>query len=383
MFKRKIYDIVIVGAGPAGCTAALALQNSGLNVLLLEKSVFPRDKVCGDAVSWIARKVLGEINPQYAEELHAFSKKTVISQARVYSPKNDSFDFTFNKNGYCIKRIDFDNFLFEKACTIPSLEIHQNSAIQNLIHGDDFVEITFDSGDVIQAKIVLGCDGANSIVNRKLGSNLLDRKHHSGAVTQYIKNIEGLEHNRLEVYFVKNFLPGYFWIFPVSATEANVGFGMLSETVSKLNIDLKKSFHQIIYETEEISGRFKNAEVTSKVKGFGLPLGSKKRVISGHRFMLCGDAAALIDPFSGEGIEHAMRSGKYAAEMAISCFKENDFSANKLKAYDEIVYKKVWKTFREHYLMQRVLGKREWLVNLIIQFTNIPFVKRQIPKLFY
>jgi flavin-dependent dehydrogenase len=99
--------------------------------------------------------------------------------------------------------------------------------------------------------------------------------------------------------------------------------------------------------------------------------------------MLCGDAAALIDPFSGEGIEHAMRSGKFAAEMAVNCFKENDFSAGRLKAYDDIVYKKVWKTFKEHHILQKILGKREWLVNALISFGNISLVKKFITKIFY
>jgi hypothetical protein len=383
MFPNETYDIVIVGAGPAGCTAALTLKDSGLNVLMLEKAIFPRDKACGDSVSWIVKKVLNEINPDFAEELNILEPKTYINKARLYSPKNDNIDVSFSKIGYCIKRIDLDNWLFETACKNSLLSVRQNVSVKNVEYIDLGVKLTTSNGETIYSKLIIGCDGANSIINRKLTNNKLERKHHSGAVSQYIKNVKDLDSSRLEVYFVKGFSPGYFWIFPLSATEANVGFGMLSETISVQNIDLKKCFYQIISSSPGIKERFENAEINGEIRGFGLPLGSKKRKISGNNFMLCGDAASLIDPFTGEGIERAMQSGKMAAELAIKCFNENNFSDNFLKQYDEIVYKKVWKTFKEHYWLQQILGGREWLVNLFIKFANIPFIKKQIPKMFY
>ena len=141
--------------------------------------------------------------------------------------------------------------------------------------------------------------------------------------------------------------------------------------------------HQIIREIPEVSERFKDAEALEDVKGFGLPLGSKKYSISGHRFMLCGDAASLIDPFSGEGIETAMESGKFAAEHIIQSFANDAFSATDLKAYDQRVHKKMWGRFKDHYLLQRLLGDRVWLINILIKIGNIPFIQKRIPKMFY
>jgi len=141
--------------------------------------------------------------------------------------------------------------------------------------------------------------------------------------------------------------------------------------------------HDIINKIPEVHSRFKDAKALEDVKGFGLPLGSKKYAISGNRYMLCGDAASLIDPFSGEGIETAMESGKFAAEQILKSMAQNDFSANTLKAYDERVYKKMWGNFKNHYYLQRLLGDRVGLINTLIKIGNIPWVNKQITKLFY
>jgi flavin-dependent dehydrogenase len=158
---------------------------------------------------------------------------------------------------------------------------------------------------------------------------------------------------------------------------------MLSDTIAKNKIDLKKSLNRIIHQIPEVARRFKNAHPMEDIKGFGLPLGSKKYNISGNGYMLCGDAAALIDPFSGEGIETAMESGKFAAEQVIRCFEHNNFSASFVKQYDERVYAKMWPNFKNHYLLQKLLGNKKWLINSLIRIGNIPFVNKRIPSLFY
>lgn len=378
------FDIIITGAGPAGATCALALKNSGLNIALIDKETFPRDKICGDAVSSIAKRILRQIDPTLETDLLDFAPKTNITQAKLYSPTFESLEIGFSKVGHCIRRIDFDNWLFNKATAANQhLTLLMGKAIKEVQQQTDGIEVKLDNGSKLKTKLLIACDGAHSVAAKKLGNIKIDRKHYSGAVRQYYRNIKGLEGNALEVYFLKGYLPGYFWIFPLSNNEANVGFGMLSETIAKQKIDLKKSLNDIITQIPEVAERFKDAIPLEDIKGFGLPLGSKKYAISGERFMLCGDAAALIDPFSGEGIETAMESGKFAAERALACFAEQQFSATFMKAYDERVYKKMWGNFKNHYLLQRLLSDRIWLIKSLISFGNIPFVKKRIPKLFY
>ncbi len=105
------------------------------------------------------------------------------------------------------------------------------------------------------------------------------------------------------------------------------------------------------------------------IKGYGLPLGSKKRNISGERFLLTGDAAALIDPFSGEGIANAIRSGRVAADHTIQCFEQNDFSAAFNKAYDKEIYRRMWNEFKISKTLQRIINYPR-LFNFVIKRVN-------------
>lgn len=377
------FDVIILGAGPAGSTCTIALKGSGLKVALLEKETFPRDKICGDAVSSVTKRVLRQIDPSLETRLLDFPPKTFISKAKLYSTRFQSIEIAFSKIGHCIRRIDFDNWLFEEAKKNTDAHIFEQVKVKDVQVDAHTATVTTDDGKIFTAPVVVGCDGAHSIAAKKLAGFKVDKKHYSGAVRQYYSNVKGLEGNALEVYFLDGYLPGYFWIFPHDNNQANVGFGMLSDTISRKKIDLKQSLHRIIHEIPEVYERFKDAVPLEDIKGFGLPLGSKKYAISGDRFMLCGDAASLIDPFSGEGIETAMESGKFAAEQILKSFPAGDFSARTLKAYDQRVYKKMWGNFRSHYYMQKLLSDRVWLINSLISFGNIPWVNKRIPKVFY
>lgn len=358
------FDVVICGAGPAGSTAALALGRSGLKVAMLDKDVFPRDKICGDAIAPYVPKVLATIDPAYRDALEKFEHKEMVNICRIVAPNEKVLDLEFEATGFISARMGFDNFLFELAAALPNITVFQNTAVKNATVNEEAVLIETDTELSIEAKLVIGCDGAHSIINKRLTDGKIDLKHYSGAVRGYYKNVTGIPENTFELHFLKNIIPGYFWIFPLENNVANVGLGMLSNRISRDKINLKKEMLEVIQNNPYLKDRFTGAEMIGEIKGFGLPLGSRKVQLSGNRFMLCGDAASLIDPATGEGIGQAMVSGRYAGWHAIKCFEQNDFSASFMKAYDKMVYDKLWKGNRNRYYLQKLIDHFPGSLNL-------------------
>jgi len=241
------YDIILIGAGPAGTACALALENSGLRVALLDQSKFPRDKVCGDAIPGKALKVLKRINPYFVEQFKEFSPKAKIHSTRIALPNGRSIKHQWVFGGYNSKRLNFDAFHFGLVQSSAKTELLLGKKIKKIGERDDFVYLQTEH-ETYRSKLVVGCDGANSIVAKKLAGFTLNRKHNLGAVRRYYKNIENSTEGENEVFFSKKYMPGYFWIFPVGEDIYNVGFGMLSATISKRKINLTKALDEVIEE---------------------------------------------------------------------------------------------------------------------------------------
>jgi flavin-dependent dehydrogenase len=187
---------------------------------------------------------------------------------------------------------------------------------------------------------------------------------------QYWEGVTGFdEGDPIELHFYKNTLPGYFWIFPMANNKANVGIGIKSDVISKKKINIKLIMDDLIKNHPLVAPRFKNAKPLEEPKGFGLPLGSKRIRISGNRFILLGDAASLIDPFTGEGIGNAMVSGRIAAEHIEKCLTENNFGYIFNQQYDNAIYKKLGGELQTSYRLQKMLNK-PWLFNWIVNKSN-------------
>jgi flavin-dependent dehydrogenase len=199
-------------------------------------------------------------------------------------------------------------------------------------------------------------NGAQSTFARQIGGHQLEADHHCAGLRAYYRGVKDLSpHNFIELHFDKALLPGYFWIFPLPNGEANVGLGMLTAAVAKKKVNLRALFQELIAQHPNLKDRFAEAEMIGPVRGFGLPLGSKQRSISGAGYLLLGDAASLIDPVTGEGISHAMLSGRQAASTAMRALAAQDFSAAFLSKYDADIYLHLGKQLQLSHLMQRML----------------------------
>ncbi len=368
------FDVVIVGAGPAGCSAAIRLADSGLKIALLDKASFPRDKTCGDALSVDVVNQLAMLSEDLAKDFEKLAEKMPSYGVQIFSPNHKHVDIPFIHNGkkscgFICERMNFDNFLFKHVKQYSNISIYEDCTVTSVENNSSNVLIKTNKEN-FSAEIIIACDGAHSIVAKNLSDINVEKKHYSAGLRVYYEGVKSFhEENFIELHFFKDILPGYLWIFPLPDNKANVGIGMLSSAVSKKKVNLKTTLQDLIKTHPNLIERFKDARPLETIKGYGLPLGSKKRNISGERFLLTGDAAALIDPFSGEGIANAIRSGRVAAEHVMNCFKENNFSAAYNKAYDKEIYHRMWNEFKVSTTLQKITNYPR-LFNFVINRIN-------------
>ena len=392
-------DICIIGAGPGGAMTALRLAQLGIPSLLVDKAVFPRDKICGDALSGKVVEVFRKLDPGLVDRLAAHPEQVGSWGVNFVAPNTRALRVPFKKEfskeeqapGFISKRVDFDNFLIEECRRHSLISIVEGVALNKferkdkewLIHGKvgkdtrGFENASAQSGTsgaskaapkdlTIQARLIIAADGAHSRFAKEYGGIKMEPKHYCAGIRAYYKGITGMdEDNFIELHFLKDLLPGYFWIFPLPGGYANVGVGMRSDVVSKEKVNLKQRMAEVIEQYPQLQERFANAEMVDSMKGFGLPLGSKKRPISGDGFMLIGDAASLIDPFTGEGIGNALYSGYFAAAHAQQALETGDLSADAFKAYDKQVYDRLWDELKLSRRMQQLV-KYPWLFNFVV-----------------
>lgn len=170
----------------------------------------------------------------------------------------------------------------------------------------------------------------------------------------------------IEIHFTKTVLPGYLWIFPYEDGTANVGVGMLTKDIKKHKINLKELMEREIHENPIFKERFANAKLITEIKGWNLPLGSKiRKHVAGDGWVLLGDAASLIDPFSGEGMGNAMTSAKIAFRTISRALRLGAYSEKILHEYEEELKRELKDEMAMSYNLQR-LGKHQFMLNFVI-----------------
>jgi len=372
-------EVLIIGAGPGGAATALFLAKYGIQSVLVDRASFPRDKICGDALSGKVVEVLKKLDPAMVDELRQRQNEFLGSFGVTFiAPNGQALRVPFKKEinensaapGFISKRIDFDNWLIDHVRKHPQITLLENTELRQFERIAFGYRATSKSGEVFEAKLIIASDGASSTFAKEQAGLKTEPAHNCFGLRAYYKNVSGLDHqNFIELHFLKDFLPGYFWIFPLPNGYANIGVGMRADVVSDKKINLKKEFEKLIATHPAIAPRFAQAEQVGEVKLHGLPLGSKKRALSGDHYMLIGDAAMLIDPFTGEGIGNAMMSGMLAAQQAKRSIESGDFSGAGLKAYDKATYDRLWSELLLSYRMQQLVNYPS-LFNFVVRKAN-------------
>jgi len=431
---------VIVGAGPGGVACALRFAQLGQPVLLLERDTFPRDKVCGDALSGKVLEVFRKLSPDLQPELNASAHQVPCWGIEFYAPNRRRLSVPFKlqynaladmPTGHISRRWHFDNLLFERARREPLIEIRQHTALRDLqplpngrwaltlqetgnrkqetptrqahsaqqetenrkqetptrqahsAGGDDAEWTAAPASYTLHTPLVIGADGAQSVVAKRAAGFTVEPQHYCAGLRVYYQGITGLHpENFIELHFLKTVLPGYVWIFPLPDGAANVGLGMRSDHISARKVNIKKLLTDVLHNDPVLAPRFANAHPEGPIQGFGLPLGSKRRPMSGPGWMLIGDAASLIDPFTGEGISNAMYSGYLAAEHAHAALLAGGPTALRLAPYDDAVWHRLGPELRLSRQLQQLV-QRPWLFNYIVnRARRSPTLRRTITCMF-
>ncbi len=344
-------DVCIVGAGPAGTLTALFLARKGISCILADKSHFPRDKICGDGLSGWVVSVLAELDPDLLLKLNRQPFLLHSHGMRISSPKGRLLELPFLDTnpvspeippGYLCKRVELDNFLVGEARQRSSVTVLEGTEVTGFRPGTREAVLTTAQGDEIRASLVVFASGANSGFMKDPGGIVKGKRHTMTGIKAYYKGITGMhEKNYVELHFLKDLLPGYFWVFPLPGGEANVGVGLDQETIARKKLNLRTLMEEAILREPHLRDRFKTAERISKVQAYPLPLYDRRRTISGERFMLAGDTAGLIDPVTGEGMGHAALCGMFAARQAERALQAGDYSAGFMAQYDRELYAKI------------------------------------------
>lgn len=286
------FDVVVVGAGPAGSAAAIAARLAGARVLLLDRAEFPRDKACGDGIAAEAIDVLDRLGVEGVTEGYP-----AVDRLRLVAPGGPEVSRELPRVAYTIPRRVFDARLVDAA--VAAGAVLKRHTVRRIVDPGDGVQIDGQ----FQADVVIGADGAGSVVRRALGCPVNPPGHLAVALRGYVPTTNMSEQI---IVTTRRRWPAYAWEFPIGDGTANVGYGEVLR-----GVPLTRA-----YLLERLKALLPGAEPES-LRGHHLPLSTWRPPPAQGRVLLAGDALSLINPFTGEGIFYAVLSGSLAGVAAV------------------------------------------------------------------
>jgi geranylgeranyl reductase family protein len=291
---NKKYDAIVVGGGPAGGTAAYFLGQAGRRMLVLEKETLPRYKACGGGIS-------AHILEQFPFSFEAVIESKVKAISYALGAETTTVPLP-DQSVRMVMRNEFDAYLLKHA----QAEIRQGVSVRAVEEKEDAVIVETAEGERIEGNYLIAADGANSVIAHSVG---LRRKKVIAAaieVEAVVPTEVFARYADQPLFIFGEVATGYLWIFPKS-DHLSIGIGALHPKPGELQTTL-----------ERVMARYGISIKGQPQKGHPIPIYNRREPISTHRTLLVGDAAGLVDPFTGEGIRFAIKSGRLAAEAILS-----------------------------------------------------------------
>lgn len=399
----QAFDICIVGAGPAGSTAAHLLARQGLSVALVDRARFPRDKTCGDGITPRGARVLKRIGALDLVSREGYACRGV--DVRGHGVDGDAVEFTMRfdrgrrrgnvsdsgsdsfgepRDLIVLPRFALDALLLQHAlragptlfdaCKVVAIETH-----------DTHARVLTDSDLSIDAAMVVLATGAESQLLRACG--LLDKKPPlEHAARAYFENVEGLS-DRVVLFFDGVDLPGYGWIFPTSPTTANIGCGVFAqdrvETRPRPMLQSKR-LEQLLATHPMLVRMLANATRIGPMRAYPLRTDFRSEFAGRGRLMVIGEAAGLVNPITGEGIDYALESAEFVAAAIAAQWPATKSSINASHAhritedYRARLSKRFTTRFALYRAAQRLALTPERMPALLTQAARAPALQRLV-----
>ncbi|GAA3109663.1 geranylgeranyl reductase family protein [Streptosporangium carneum] len=317
-------DVIVVGAGPAGSTTAFHLAQAGLDVLLLEKTTFPREKVCGDGLTPRAVKQLIAMGIDIDAPGWVRNKGLRVVGGGMRFELDWPQLASYPDFGLVRTRQDFDEILAENAVrggvrllqgvnvTAPILD-DRSGHIVGVVAKKDGEEVSYRS------RLVVAADGNSTRVSLAMGLHKREDRPMGVAVRTYFtspRHDDDYLETWLELWDGDTLLPGYGWIFGVGDGTSNVGLGLLNTSESFKGMDYRDLLKRWVKSMPPEWG-YVEENMTAPIRGAALPMAFNRQPHYTRGLVLVGDAGGMINPFNGEGIAYAMESGHVAAETIV------------------------------------------------------------------
>ena len=366
--KDNTTSVIVVGAGPAGATAAYFLAQAGVDVLLVDQATFPRDKSCGDSIcpgatATLTRMGLAEWARNYAVNREYFLSSPNGTMARIPFPTHLA-----EHPNYLIPRREFDHALVQRAVEVGA-RLHEGTRITGMervdaqqvrLHGKSGRRT--DNVTAFTAQLVIAADGSISSFTRRLGmGGTVD----AVALRRYYAGVTG-QPGTLELHWEKSMLPAYGFIFHLNDGIANVGTGMFQSDLRRLKTNLNKLLDTFVTHNPHARAALADASPLGPIAGHPYRDDAEHITPYADNVLLVGDAAGTGHPMTGEGIGPAMASAELAANVAMHALHTGDVSAAGLAEYGRSFHAKFDRVHRVSRLARTALTL-PWMVDRTIK----------------
>ena len=363
-------QVVIVGAGPAGSATAIALAARGVDVLLLDKATFPREKTCGDGLTPRALAVLQEM--ELLPKLEAAGALRVQG-VRIYAPDGGMMEANFDELpgdfplfGLTIPRRTLDAVLLDYA-QASGARFASQFRVTELMYNDGAltgVRGTWNGEPaVVRAPLICLATGAAMPLVKKAGLLPAVPPVMRAARTYF----DGTKLEPVfQLHFDRNLLPGYGWIFPLSGGRANVGAGYFpSGKFRHRSFPPRRLYDIFVGQNPAAQSQLAGATPAGPVKSYPLRTDFLTMQTYNDGLLLVGEAAGLVNPINGEGVDYALESGLLAAKVIADALADGDLSAGRLALYGQRLHERYLTLFR-YLIKMRDWYIRERVLNLIV-----------------